>query len=76
MVMAQPQTHQLIPRDRQGADLVSFQPPCRNRFGEFAADPELAGGGWPRPSTALAPHPVTAAVGVALQPPAPVRQHR
>jgi hypothetical protein len=74
--MAQPQTHRLIPRDRLGADLLSVQPQCCNLFGEPAADLELAGGGWPRPPTALAPLTVTAAIGVALQPPAAVRQHR
>jgi hypothetical protein len=76
MVMAQPETHQLIQRDRLGADLLSSQPRCRKLFGELAADLELAGGGWPRPPTALAPPPVTAAIGVALQPPAAARHHR
>ncbi len=74
--MTQPETHQLIQRDRLGADLLSFQPPSRNLFEELAADLELAGGGWPRPPTALAPHPVTAAIGVALQPPASARHYR
>jgi hypothetical protein len=74
--MAQPQTHQLIQRDRLGADLLSFQPQCRNLFEELAADLELAGAGWPRPPTALAPHPVTATIGLALQPPAAAGHHR
>jgi|Tabmets5t2r1_1033131.scaffolds.fasta_scaffold247454_2 hypothetical protein len=73
--MAQPETHQLLRRDRLGADLLASQPQCRNLFGELAADLELAGGGWPRPPIALAPHPVTAAIGVAL-PPAAARGYR
>jgi hypothetical protein len=31
--MAQPETHQLIQRDRLGANLLSSQPQCRNLFG-------------------------------------------
>jgi hypothetical protein len=74
--MAQPETHQLIQRDPLGADLVSSPPQCRDLFGELAADLELVGGGWPRLPTALAPHPVTAAIGVALQPPPAARPNR
>jgi hypothetical protein len=74
--MAQPQTHQLLRRDRLGADLLSSQPQCRNLIGEPAVQPELVGGGWPRPPTAQPVLPVTAAVGVALLPPAAVRHHR
>jgi hypothetical protein len=74
--MAQPETHQLIQRDRLGANLLSSQPQCRNLFGELAAHLELAGGGWPRPPTAPSALPVTAAIGVALLPPAAARHHR
>jgi hypothetical protein len=74
--MAQPETHRLIQRDRLGADLLSSQPQCRNLFGELAAHLELAGGGWPRPPTAQSALTVTAAIGVALLPPAAARPNR
>ena len=75
MVMAQPETHRLIQRDRLGADVLSFQPQCCNLFGELAADLELAGGGWPRRPTAQSALAVTATIGVALLP-AAARHHR
>jgi hypothetical protein len=74
--MAQPQTDQLLRRERLEADRLSVQPQCCNLFGELAADLELAGGGWPRPRTAQSALPVTAAIGVALLPPAAARPNR
>jgi hypothetical protein len=76
MVMAQPETHRLIQRDRLEADLVSSPPQCRDLFGELAADLELTGGEWPRPPTAPSALTVTAAIGVALQPPPAARPNR
>jgi hypothetical protein len=45
-------------------------------FWELAADPELTGGGWPWRPTALSALSVTAAIGVALPPPAAARHNR
>jgi hypothetical protein len=42
-------------------------------FWELPADPELTGGGWPWRPTDLS---VTAAIGVALPPPAAARHNR
>jgi hypothetical protein len=74
--MAQPETHQLIRRDRLGADLLSSQPQCFNLIGELAADLELAGGRWPRRPTAQSALTVTAATGVAVLASAAARHHR
>jgi CubicO group peptidase (beta-lactamase class C family) len=44
--------------------------------GELAADLELTGGGWPGRPTGLSALTVTAAIGVALLPPAAARHNR
>jgi hypothetical protein len=62
--MAQPQTHQLIQRDRPGAEPLSSQPQW------------LASGGRPGWPTAQSALTVTAATGVALLPSAAPRHHR
>jgi hypothetical protein len=67
---------QLIQQQRLWADLLSSQPMCFNLFGELAADLELAGGGRPWRPTALSALTVTAAIGVALLPPAAARHNR
>jgi hypothetical protein len=74
--MAQPQTHQLIQRDRPGAEPLSSQPQWLNLIGELTADLERAGGGRPGWLTAQSSLTVTAATGVALLPSAAPRHHR
>jgi hypothetical protein len=76
MVMAQPEARWLIQQDRLGADLLISEPLCCNLLRELAADLELAGGGRPGRPTALAALSLTAAVGVALLPPAAAPHHR